>query len=309
VSKSRGRILIIRGGDLADFIMTCPVFTALRDQFPETSIEALGYPRILELGKVAGLLDEFRSIETRAAAGFFARNATLDESLSDYFSEFSIIFSYLYDPDQIFETNVRRISQAQFISGPARPREGENIHATDAFLKPLEKLAIFGASVEPQINLPRDPSAPAGAWLAVNPGRENPAKNWPEAKWRSLLMALADKTSYRILLLESDADSRMVNRLAAALPPERFEVARNLTFPELASRLSTAQAFIGPDSGALQLAAATGIPCIAIWGTTNPAIWKPPGKNVTLLRHRAGIHAITIEEVVAALPMVWTGAE
>ena len=54
-------------------------------------IEVLGYPRIAELAKAAGLIDEVRSIETRAAAGFFARNAALDEDLSNYFARFSVM--------------------------------------------------------------------------------------------------------------------------------------------------------------------------------------------------------------------------
>ena len=35
-------------------------------------------------------------------AGFFARHGDLAEDLADYFSEFDIIVSYLYDPDEIF---------------------------------------------------------------------------------------------------------------------------------------------------------------------------------------------------------------
>src|SRR3954467_12688149 len=143
VSNSKGRILVVRGGNVGEFILTCPVFAALRTQFPEIAIEVLGYPRIAELAKAAGLIDEVRSIETRAAAGFFARNTPLDEDLSNYFAKFSVIFSYLYDPDGFFQMNVGKISPAQFIGGRARPDEGGTLHASETFLKPLERLAIF----------------------------------------------------------------------------------------------------------------------------------------------------------------------
>jgi len=76
----------------------------------------------------------------------------LDEDLSDYFAGFSIIFSYLYDPDGLFQMNVSKVSTAQFIPGRARPDEGGNLHASETFLKPLERLAIFeagrGAAIE-----------------------------------------------------------------------------------------------------------------------------------------------------------------
>src|SRR6185436_4084507 len=63
------------------------------------------------------------------------------------------VLSYLYDPDQIFQTNVARCSKALFIIGPHRPDEKLNFHATDALLKPLERLAIFAADPVPRLRI------------------------------------------------------------------------------------------------------------------------------------------------------------
>jgi len=267
-------------------------------------LEILGYPRIAELAKSAGLVDEVRSIETRAAAGFFGRNMPLDEDLANYFAGFSMIFSYLYDPDGHFQINVGRVSTAQFVQGPARPKESENIHAADAFLKPLERLAIFGADPAPQLNFP--PNQKTGSSIAINPGRDDSGKTWPIAKWNSLVQLILEKTGYNILLTAGEADEKTLNRLVVS---NRVTIARNVSLAELGATLAGCHAFIGPDSGILQLAAATGIPCVAIWGNSNLAIWRPPGKNVTILHKRPGVNAITQDDVMAALPMVWSGAE
>jgi len=72
-----------------------------------------------------------------AVAGFFARGGPLDESLADYFAEFDLILSFLYDPDGIFWENVARCSPAPFIAGPHRPDESLNRHATEVFLKAI----------------------------------------------------------------------------------------------------------------------------------------------------------------------------
>ena len=77
----------------------------------------------------AGLVDRVQSIEARALAGFFARGGDLAEDLADYFSEFDLILSYLYDPDGIFRTNVGLCTAAQFIVGPHRANEGAGLHA------------------------------------------------------------------------------------------------------------------------------------------------------------------------------------
>src|SRR5258707_9635926 len=100
VSSFRGKILVIRGGAIGDFILTLPAISALRRHFPEAYLEVLGYPHIIRLAVEGELVNEARSIEARALANFFARNGELAEELVDYFSEFDLILSYLYDPDE-----------------------------------------------------------------------------------------------------------------------------------------------------------------------------------------------------------------
>src|SRR5947208_13533556 len=141
--KHHGKILVIRGGAIGDFILTLPVFAALRRQFPGTRLEILGYPHIAHLALAGGLADEVWSIEARALAGFFARRGQLDERLADYFAGFAVILSFLYDPDGIFRENVACCSKAQFIAGPHRPDQRLNRHATEVLLEPLVRLAIF----------------------------------------------------------------------------------------------------------------------------------------------------------------------
>src|SRR5215813_10243856 len=102
VNSFGGKILVIRGGAIGDFILTLPAIAALRRQFPKAHLEVLGYPHIVQLALAGGLVDRVQSIEARAMAAFFARGGLLEEDLSDYFSEFDVIISYLYDPDQIF---------------------------------------------------------------------------------------------------------------------------------------------------------------------------------------------------------------
>src|SRR5437773_11762489 len=145
MSEPAGKILVIRGGAIGDFILTLPVLAALRAQFPRAHLEVLGYRHIAQLALLGGLADEVRSIEARPLAAFFAENGVLPPELQDYFAGFAIVLSYLYDPDQVFQRNVARCSRAQFIVGPHRPDESAPIHASEAFLKPLERLAIFNA--------------------------------------------------------------------------------------------------------------------------------------------------------------------
>lgn len=296
---------------MGEFVLTLPVFAALRAQFPGIAIEVLGYPRIAELAKAAGLVDEVRSIETRAAAGFFARGASaLDEDLSSYFAKFSVIFSYLFDPDGFFQMNVGRVSAAQFIQGQARPDEGASLHASETFLKPLERLAIFEADAVPRLSLAlAGERNGTGARIAIHPNPETGARAWPEAKWRNLALAITAKTGFGVVLVGDEAQARVLRRIAAELPAGRATMVGTSGFGELAKELGGCQAFVGHDSGVSHLAAALGVPCVAVWGNSNATIWQPRGAHVTVLKNRAGAIGVTQEEVLSALPMVWSGAE
>jgi heptosyltransferase-3 len=300
VNNSKGRILVVRGGNLGEFILTCPVFAALRAQFPDTNIEVLGYPRFAELAKSAGLIDEVRSIETRAAAGFFAGNAPLDPDLSNYFAKFSLIFSYLYDPDGFFQMNVCKVSPAQFIQGRARPDEGETLHASDTFLKPLERLAIFDADPAPRLSLPH--GAPPQLTIAIHPNPETGPRAWPEAKWRNLVLAITSKTVCRVVLIGDEAQTPTLQRMIADLPANRAAILSAAALPELAQQLVACQVFVGHDSGISHLAAALGVRSLLVWGNSNPTIWKPRGDHVMVLKNRGGAVGVTQDEVLAALP-------
>ena len=299
--KTKGRILVVRGGAIGDFVLTCPVFSALREHFPDTRLEILGYARMAQIAKDAGLVDDFRSIETRAAACFFARNAKLDQDLSAYFAGFSLIFSYLYDPDRFFEINVTKVSKAQFIAAPSKPDEKQSLHAAESFLKALERLAIFDSDPMPELKFAR--SSDANSWIAVHPAVGNPLRHWPEARWRKLLENILGQSSHKLLLVGGDAERAVIERLANALPSNRIEVLKNAPLSEVAARLASAQAFIGHDSGISDLAAAVGLPCTVLWGAGNQAVWKPLGRKIDLLHRPGGLATLSEEDVLATLPL------
>src|SRR6516225_11550293 len=102
------RILVIRGGAIGDFILTLPALKALRDSMPHSHIEILGYKHIAVLAENRFYAQAVHSIEYGPLSRFFARNSELPAELADYFASFDLIVTYLYDPDRVFENNLRR---------------------------------------------------------------------------------------------------------------------------------------------------------------------------------------------------------
>jgi heptosyltransferase-2 len=325
VKQYSGRILVIRGGAIGDFILTLPAIAALRRQFRDAYLEVLGYPHIIQLALLGGLVDHAQSIEARQLAGFFARNGELAEGLKEYFTDFDLIISYLYDPDEIFRTNVLRCTAAQFIAGPHRPEEEGKLHATEVFLKPLEQLAIFDADPVPKLRIDphqnvTGPSSEAGATgrderrtspavLALHPGSGSERKNWPELRWAELLERLINLTGLDLLLVGGEAEGERLQRLAAALPPARSRVAQSLPLTELACLLAQCEGFVGHDSGISHLAAALGLPGVLLWADTKQEIWRPPSRKMILVRHPAGLKHLPVETVLQHLLELWPAAQ
>jgi heptosyltransferase-2 len=313
VSAIKPRILVIRGGAIGDFILTLPAIAALRRQFPQAHLEVLGYPHIAQLAVAGGLADRVQPIEARGLAGFFARGGTLEPDLMDYFSEFDLVISYLYDPDEIFKTNVGRCLVKQFIVGPHRPDERERLHATQVYLKPLERLAIFDADNVPRLVL-NDRNSSGRADLPVSldaqqrvptitfhPGSGSEKKNWPETKWAGLIQQIIATTRWNLLLVGGEAEGERLRRLAAVLPPARCSIAQGLPLAELARRIQSGAAFVGHDSGITHLAAAVGLPCVILWADTLEEVWRPQGERLVVLKEITGVQAISVEKVMNEL--------
>jgi heptosyltransferase-3 len=318
VPPASGKILVIRGGAIGDFILTLPALAAVRQNFPGVRLELLGYPRVTALALAAGLVDQVHSIEARALASFFAKGCPLPSSLAGFFGSFALIISYLYDPDLIFQENIALCSAAQFIAGPHRPDEAGSLHATDTFLQPLRRLAIFDADPNPHLRLPHDhalllaeglgaklpasPESPATVhWLALHPGSGSERKNWPEANWAELLRCLAAETGCCFLLVGGEAEGDRLERLASLVPADRHRVARSRPLPELAVLLQQCEAFLGHDSGISHLAAALGLPGLVLWGGTAQQIWRPRNERMAILSSSKGLSALPVPEVFKAV--------
>jgi heptosyltransferase-3 len=293
VSEAQGRFLVVRGGAIGDFILTLPVFGALREMFPKAHIELLGYPNVARLALEGGAVDAARSIDARPMASYFIRRGESDPGLRNYFGSFQVVISYLYDPDGFFQLNVSKCGELQFVQGIHRPDEGDSIHATEALLQALERLAIFGADPTPRLSFSNPEKADV---IAVHPGSGSEKKNWPIGKWNELLDRLSN--DHRILVVGGEADRGRIDRLREELPGDRFEFLLNASLDEVGRRLQGCKAFVGHDSGITHLAAAVGLPGLCLWGETNENVWRPRSDRVEILRGGIGLGAISVEDVL-----------
>ena len=300
-----GKILAIRGGAIGDFILTLPALHLLRTGLDAERIEILGYESIAQLAVEFGFADRVRSIEHGKLAPFFNPRADLDPGLCSYFQEFSLIVSYLYDPDGYFHGNLERAGAKTVIQASHRVNELSSDPAAAQLAKPLESLALF--LDQPHISLNLRSSAgtpPEDGLIALHPGSGSPKKNWGYENWAETARIIHEQyAKARFLIVSGEAEAETITDFLRLLRSREipFEHLENASLPDLARRLAGCQAFLGHDSGVSHLAGAAGVPSVLIFGPTDPAIWAPQNPCVRVLRDDSRMpSAITPKQVLEA---------
>lgn len=302
-SGAMNRILVIRGGAIGDFVLTLPAIKLLRDRFPKAHIEILGYKHIAVLAEKRFYADAIRSLESGPLAKFFAKNSDLPSDLAEYFASFDLIVSYLFDPDGIFEANLKRCRINTFVAGPSKLDNSE--HAALQLARPLAALGLH--LNDPAARLyPSDTDRAltdafrgghAKCHVALHPGSGSETKNWSIENWKKLGDVLLS-SGHSLLVIAGEADEERARNLESAWSGKPIQFVKNLPLPQLAA-LFEGNFFIGHDSGISHIAAAVGARCILLFGWTEPAIWAPANKNVTVLRAAEGkMRLLDVETVI-----------
>jgi heptosyltransferase-2 len=278
------RILVIRGGAIGDFVLTLPGMKLLRDRFTGAHLEILASKNIAALAEKRFYADAIRPLDSASLAPFFARNSELPAELTEYFASFDLILSYLFDPDKIFETNVRQGGAATFLAGSFKLDNSE--HAARQLARPLERIGLSLTDASARL-FPNDDDRNAvrhfhDCAVALHPGSGSETKNWPIENWIDLGDILLAK-GRRLVIVGGEADTGRTQKLRAAWKGKSVQFAENLPLPHLAALLER-MSFVGHDSGISHIAAAAGAQCLLLFGWTDPAIWAPANQNVTVLR-------------------------
>ena len=119
-----------------------------------------------------------------------------------------------------------------------------------------------------------------------------PGAGWPQKRWSlegfTELARRLERDGWQVMLLFARGEETLAAEAASALvgltpgvPRRRVQVTDGEQLLEL---LRNAQAVVANDSGPAHLAAALGLPTVALFGPTNPEICGPLGENVRVLR-------------------------
>lgn len=306
-------VLVVSLGGLGDFVTRWPLWQSVRRSFPGARLSYLGRLRHACLLRAAGLCDEAREFDgARSAAPAAARGGggivvsalgvrgmPWAERLADAAGAEHILTIEPFPPDGgrvpvgvHIEAEIAAAGLAE--PGPSRCPLPEPLRAWAAGV--LAARGLLGAVT-----------------IAIHHGSGSPAKNWPRERFEALAAALHG-IGLRVLSLEGDAE-REAGGGRPAIPGAAQAFGLDLT--QVAALLAACRAYVGNDSGISHLAALLGVPATVLFGPTDPAVWAPRGRRVSVLAGRAPcapcgrekmrecgerlcLAGIAVEEVVAA---------
>ena len=301
------RLLMVRLSAMGDIIHTLPAVAALRKAFPQAMLGWLVEERWADLigccqtppSGGRPLVDKIHTVNTKVWRQALSSHKTWREATA----AIRQIRCVKYDTAIDFQGAVRsallaRLTGASSLVGFAEPRENaaslfytKKVFAQGRHI--IEQnltLASVVAGHKLQLGQIEFDSAPPEAgglsdYAIINPGAGWGAKRWPAERYGEVAKRLASEAGLRSLINYGPGEEGLVR------PTEQASggAARSLTCPPAAmiAMMKRARLFVGGDTGPMHLAAALGIPVVAIFGPTDPARNGPFGSRSIVLRNSA----------------------
>jgi heptosyltransferase II len=116
----------------------------------------------------------------------------------------------------------------------------------------------------------------AQAYWAFAPGAEyGPAKCWPASHYAELARALFERHGQPILLLGSGKEAALCEVIAVAAPGACRVLAGKTSLIDAMALIAASRGVVSNDSGLMHVAAAFGLPQVAVFGSTSPEHTPP----------------------------------
>jgi ADP-heptose:LPS heptosyltransferase len=122
-----------------------------------------------------------------------------------------------------------------------------------------------------------------GKTLLVHPGSRSPWRIWPADRFAAVCDRVQDELGAQVVLVGGPAEGRLLAEIRGLLRTHVLAPDEPPSLPRLAALARACSALLCHDSGPMHVAAAVGTPVVALYGSQNPVLFRPPGEGHTLL--------------------------
>lgn len=298
------KVLVIQLRHHGDVLLTSPMFTVLKSQIPHAEIDALIYkdtndmlsmhPSITQIHhidrawKKQGVV-KYAQAEWTLLSKLRSRNYDLVIHLTPHprgaWLTRILSPSYSVTPHSNKKSNFRKKSFTHFYPYP----KGTPRHRVELNLDALRRIGVYPAEQDKKLVLiPGDAANKKVTelletnkltnknFIHIHPTSRWFFKCWPVENFAALIDTLQEK-GHAVVLTAAPASEElsMIEDILKRVKKVPVNFSGQLNLKQLAALTAQAKLFIGVDSAPMHIAAAVGIPTVALFGPSGDKEWGP----------------------------------
>lgn len=281
-------------------MLTLPIIDAARRRLNAREVAVIAAAESAQLAAGRSCVDRVFCPERLGLYRLFCRDLELDPGLQDLLGVARWVLNLLTGPDGGVHQRLTEAAGGELVSIDPRPTQATREHRTHITRQWTAELRRAGWDVPEPTFTPIHLSRPTPRhvpFVMLHPGSGGRDKCWPLERFVALAEAL---DMVDVAWMVGPAETEVARVLQDRPEPVLFE-------PQLldaAKQLAACDLYIGNDSGMTHIAAAIGLPTIAIFATTDPRIWRPLGEHVTVVapdKPAESMEAVAFDGVLQAV--------
>jgi heptosyltransferase-1 len=286
------RIAILRRTAFGDIIHTLPAIAAIKKRYPDVQITWItekGYGKFLQSVPLVDSIIEigFRSMtRSHGIKGYLGNLRDLTSHRFDVLLDFqgtlkSWLLLKLAKAERkigFHHSDTREPLVTSFYTEELEPIN-EAIHVVEKNLRLLRSIGIATTEIAwPQFEIDSNSDKQINDWqsqnelenfLLINPFTTWKTKNWPLANVSDFCLQAQQELGLQPVILWGPGEKEAAEEIASSSGGKAV-IAPRTDFVQLIALLRKSSLYIGGDTGPSHLAAALGVPVVALFGPTDP---------------------------------------
>jgi len=305
------KMLIRATNWVGDAIMALPALRTVRARFPDAEIAILALPYVADIYRDQQIGDSLIVYDRKGAHATFSGRERLAGELRTQKFDIALLLQNAFDAAWIaWRAGIpQRIGYARdartllLTKSVAVPKSGEiPAHEKFYYLELLRRAGWIEALPEESLialNVPEQSrrraaellwasgARPAAIRIAVGAGASyGSAKCWPPDGFAEVLNHLQQQIDADVILFGTDAEASVSAAIASGMRRSPIDLTGTTAIADLPALLSQCHLFVGNDSGAMHVAAAVGLPVVAVFGPTDPHGTAPVTLRCTIVQQK-----------------------